>query len=128
MEVGKKTFVVKALILRVVDGDTMEVRVDALFGIQKLETIRLMGIDTPEIHSRSAPERIKAHEAKDWLKERVEGKQVWLRTWKEKEKFGRYLADIFFEDPAESEIPLESVNNEMIELGLGKPYFGGKKE
>ena len=42
----------KALINRVIDGDTVDVDIDLGFGIwMKDERIRVMGIDTPELRT-----------------------------------------------------------------------------
>ena len=43
----------RAKVIRVVDGDTVDVDIDLGFGIwQKNERVRIMGIDTPESRTR----------------------------------------------------------------------------
>jgi endonuclease YncB( thermonuclease family) len=73
------------------------------------------------------PERVKANQAKDWLQAKVEGKKVYLKTYKDKEKFGRYLAEVFMEDPSGKETLEPSINQAMVVLNLGVEYFGGKR-
>jgi micrococcal nuclease len=120
-----KAYTLKATVLRVIDGDTIEVRIDALFDIQVKKVVRLYGIDAPEVHSKIAENKTKAFDSKMWLKVKLEGKDVFLVSHKSKEKYGRYLAEIYLNDP---EISREhSVNQEMITLGLAVAYFGDKK-
>ena len=52
-------------ILRVVDGDTVDVDIDLGFGVwMHKERIRLYGIDTPESRTRDSVEKIFGFEAK----------------------------------------------------------------
>ena len=126
MKVSDKTYIVKATILKVIDGDTFHARAEGLFEAEHKLTFRMMGIDAPEIHSKNEVQKTLALESKDWLIREIEGKQVWLRTYKVKEKYGRYLADVFTTDPNVTES--ESVNVTMISKRLAKAYFGGKKD
>jgi len=50
-------FEYKIEILRVIDGDTVEARVDLGFHTFVVEKMRLWGINTPELHSRDEQER-----------------------------------------------------------------------
>ena len=53
-------------ILRVVDGDTVDVDIDLGFGVwMHKERIRLHGIDTPESRTRDKVEKIFGLEAKE---------------------------------------------------------------
>ena len=48
----------RAKVIRVVDGDTVDVDIDLGFGIwQKNERVRIMGIDTPESRTRDKIEK-----------------------------------------------------------------------
>jgi endonuclease YncB( thermonuclease family) len=47
--------------LRTVDGDTFRAELEIWQGIKKIETVRLLGIDTPELRG---PDRARALEAK----------------------------------------------------------------
>ena len=48
----------RAKVIRVVDGDTVDVDIDLGFGIwQKNERVRIMGIDTPESRTRDKVEK-----------------------------------------------------------------------
>jgi micrococcal nuclease len=100
----------------VYDGDTITVDVDLGFHIwARSEKIRLVGIDTPEVRGDERPEGLKS---RDWLRERIEGKTIILKTQKAgtgKGKYGRWLGEIFV--PGEA----QSLNSQMIDLGLAAP-------
>jgi micrococcal nuclease len=111
-------------IVRVVDGDTVDVDIDLGFGIWiKNERVRIMGIDTPESRTRDAVEKLFGLAAKKRLEELL-GEYSILRTMKpgkSDEKFGRILGD-FIEDGG------VIISNVLIKEGHSVPYFGGAKE
>jgi len=84
----------RAELLRVVDGDTIDVNVDLGFNITREIRLRLLGVDTHETYGVS-------HDSKEYQRGIEETKFVaeWLpdefiiRTEK-KGKYGRYLAEI----------------------------------
>tara|TARA_R110002126_G_scaffold280581_1_gene428078 strand:- start:3 stop:449 length:447 start_codon:yes stop_codon:yes gene_type:complete len=89
----------KAVIVRVIDGDTVDVDVDLGFGIwMKKERVRLYGIDTPESRTRDKVEKVFGLASKKRLKELL-GKKCVLKTFAardgedKKGKFGRILGD-----------------------------------
>ena len=113
---------------RVVDGDTVDVKIDLGFDIHHSARVRMMGIDTPESRTRNKAEKVLGLAAKDRLKELLRakaGKKVKIATSKEgKGKFGRILADIITIDKEGNEI---NCNSQLIEEGHARPYFGGSK-
>jgi micrococcal nuclease len=112
----------RARVLRVVDGDTVDLRIDLGFSVQIEQRVRLLGIDTPEINSPDPEKRVAALAAKAMLAELLpEQTFVTVVTEKDKtEKYGRYLARIYNEKVAD-------VAAALIDKGLGVPYFGGKR-
>ena len=89
----------RATIIKVVDGDTVDVDIDLGFGIiMKDERVRIMGIDTPESRTRDKVEKKFGLAAKVRLKELL-GKTCTLKTQINKDgedmkgKFGRILGD-----------------------------------
>ena len=85
----------KCKILRVVDGDTVDVDIDLGFDVWlRNQRIRLFGIDCPESRTRNKKEKLHGLLAKECVKKECQvGKTYILRT-KEKGKFGRWLGDI----------------------------------
>jgi len=113
-------------ILRVVDGDTVDVDIDLGFGIWlRNERVRIMGIDTPESRTRDKVEKVFGLAAKKRLKELL-GKTAILQTQVSKSgedlkgKFGRILGDFVTGDSTVTKI--------MIDEGYCVPYFGGSKD
>ena len=110
---------------RVVDGDTIDVRIDLGFDIHHSARVRMMGIDTPESRTRNLEEKALGLASKARLKELLKGKKIKLETSKEgKGKFGRVLADVITIDKEGNEI---NCNNQLIQEGHARPYFGGSK-
>lgn len=103
---------------RVVDGDTLDVIIDAGFKISLNQRIRLAYIDTPEIYRtpRDSDEYKKGIEAKQYIEKRMRehDNQFTIQTGKDTGKYGRYIGEIFFPD---SDI---SLNEDLINQGLAK--------
>ena len=85
----------KCNVVKVVDGDTVDVDIDLGFGVwMKDERVRIMGIDTPESRTRDLVEKKFGLAAKEKLTELLQGTPV-LKTQINKEgedmkgKFGR---------------------------------------
>lgn len=106
-----------AHITRAYDGDTVCAEVDLGFGMTTRQTFRLARINAPEVKGE---QKDKGVEARNFLRDRVLGRDVLIRTYKDgKEKYGRYLADIFYtpEDEVGFVKPV-CLNDEMVNKGL----------
>ena len=118
----------KCKILRVVDGDTVDVDIDLGFGVwMHKERVRMMGIDTPESRTRDKVEKAFGLASKDRLKELLPIGSISIlkteidRSGEDKKgKFGRILGDFFIEDKRATDI--------LIEEGHAVAYFGGSKD
>ena len=105
---------------RVVDGDTVDITIDLGFDIHYNTRVRMYGINAPESRTRDLEEKKRGLAAKDRLKELLDGKEVSIRTTKDKTgKFGRLLGEFFIGDV--------NINEQLIKEGHGVPYFGGKR-
>jgi len=116
----------KCNIIKVVDGDTVDVDIDLGFGIWlKNERVRIMGIDTPESRTRDKTEKKFGLASKAKLKSLL-GKTGVLKTQVNKNgedmkgKFGRILGDF--------QVGARMVTEILCEEGYAVPYFGGSKE
>lgn len=91
--------VLPARVARVIDGDTLEVRLAA----GERERVRLIGIDTPEDtreHEYFGPEATAA------TARRAGGRDVWLeRDVEERDRYGRLLAYVWLEIPRQGDEP-----------------------
>tara|TARA_B100002019_G_scaffold209656_1_gene182265 strand:+ start:1400 stop:1810 length:411 start_codon:yes stop_codon:yes gene_type:complete len=113
----------KCKILRVVDGDTVDVDIDLGFGIwMHKERVRLLGIDTPESRTRDKEEKKFGLLSKEYVKSRYPvGSMAILRTHKDKTgKFGRILGELVWED--------STINKIMVDEHYAVLYNGQSKE
>ena len=115
---GKHEFYTyQAKIISVYDGDTCTAVIDLGFRISFEIKLRLAGINTPELRGE---ERDKGLEARDFLGNLILNQKVVIKTYKDsQEKYGRYLADIYFIDSSGNQT---HVNQNMVDEGYAKPY------
>ena len=122
----------RATVVKVIDGDTVDVDIDLGFGIiLSDERVRIMGIDTPESRTRDKVEKKFGLAAKARLKSLL-GKTCTLKTQINKNgedmkgKFGRILGDFdVYDATTDSWKPVTQV---MINEGHAVPYMGGSKD
>ena len=122
----------KAHVVKVVDGDTVDVDIDLGFGIvMKDERVRIMGIDTPESRRSDKVEKLFGKAASARVKELLDD-DIILKTQiarngeDMKGKYGRILGDFIverFEDGRQ-----EMLTDILVEEGHAVAYFGGSKE
>ena len=111
-------------VLKVVDGDTIDVDIDLGFDISFTSRVRLAGIDTPESRTKDKDEKVLGLESKEYLKHLISSAStVVIRTEKmnSSEKYGRILGWLFL-DGAE-----KSVNEALIADGYAWDYTGATK-
>jgi len=117
-------------ILKVVDGDTVDVDIDLGFGVVLTdERVRIMGIDTPESRTRDKVEKVFGKAAKKALQDML-GKTSILKTQINRDgedmkgKFGRILGDFIVDRNGEE----CSVVQALVEDGHAVDYYGGSKD
>jgi micrococcal nuclease len=111
-------------VLRVVDGDTIDVDIDLGFDISFTSRVRLAGIDTPESRTTDKKEKVLGLEVKQRLKDILsKSSKIVIRTEKpdSTEKYGRILGWLFI-DGAE-----KSINEGLIADGYAWDYMGATK-
>ena len=110
----------RAIVTKIYDGDTITVAIDLGFKAwQKGMKLRLYGINTPEIRlgkKTNAKDKKRGLEAKAWLEDKILGKQVILRTHRDKQgKYGRWLAEVY---PADTALGSTSYNAQLVNKGM----------
>ena len=113
----------KCKILRIVDGDTVDVDIDLGFGVWlHKERVRMNGIDTPESRTSDKEEKVYGMLSKNFVKDTLPiGSMQTLRTHKDKTgKFGRILGDFLIEN--------KSLGDIMVDKSLAVRYNGENKE
>lgn len=101
-----------AKVSRVIDGDTIKVLINS-----KEETVRLIGIDSPEVLDERKPVQCFGKQASDKAKEILTGKTIILEldpTQKNRDEYGRLLRYIFLDDL--------NFNKSMISEGYVREY------
>jgi micrococcal nuclease len=114
-----------AKVLKVVDGDTVDLSIDLGFKIHHEIRVRLFGVNTPESRTKDLQEKALGLKAKqftqDWL---TNHKWVFVNTIPDKnDKYGRILAKIYssenINDPTTA-----CLNTDIIQSGYAREYYG----
>ncbi len=119
----------RVTVVGVVDGDTYKVR----FRSGAVENVRLLGIDTPEVHVENDPEEFEGipttddgrawlrdwgHKSSEFARTKVAGKTVTIRTDPQADRrgsYGRLLVYVYVSDG-------KSVNELLVEQGYARLY------
>lgn len=120
-------YVRSATVLRIVDGDTVDLDIDLGWGIHVTGAegrCRLFGINTPETYGvkKDSAEYKAGMAAKERLAELIpEGSTVWLHSHKGRGKYGRYVA-VLWSTPVNCGTVEASVNYALWAEGLAELY------
>lgn len=98
----------RAYVLRAVDGDTIEARIDG-----RLEDVRYIGVDTPETVKPGTPVQCFGHRASDFNRHLVDGRRLRL-------VFGAERRDVYGRLLAYAYIGHRLVNAELVRRGLAR--------
>jgi micrococcal nuclease len=123
-------YIYKAELIRVIDGDTVELIIDLGFDTLRKERFRLYGIDAPEMNTA------KGKEAKAWLigvlgpYGAIYVQTIQHNTKAKRDKYGRFLA-VLFDDtsdmqasgPINTRVSPASINAKMIAEGHAKERY-----
>jgi len=107
-------------VIKVYDGDTITIASKLPFDASPLYrlSVRLNGIDTPEIKGKTADEKQAAREARDALAGLIMNKVVRLENI-QSEKYGRILANVYIGEL--------HINKWLIDNRYAVAYDGGTK-
>ena len=110
----------KGIVIKVYDGDTITIASKLPYETSPLYrfSVRLNGIDCPEIKSKDENEKECAKIAKKEMNDLIMNKMVILKNV-QTEKYGRILADVYIGDL--------HLNQYLIEKRLAVTYDGGTK-
>lgn len=112
--------ITRGKVVKVYDGDTITVAAKLPFIDSPIYrfAVRLSGIDSPEIRTSNVNEKKHAIISRDALNEFIGNRMVEIKNVST-EKYGRILADIYYEGVF--------VNQWMVEQGYAVAYDGGTK-
>jgi micrococcal nuclease len=109
-----------AIYVRNYDGDTITFDLPGLHPIigEKI-SIRVNGIDTPEINGKCEKEKYDAKQARELVADILgDAEQITLKNM-ERGKYFRIAADVIVDG--------ESLADMLVEMGMAISYIGGKK-
>jgi len=121
-------YIYKAELIRVVDGDTVDLIIDLGFDTQRKERFRLYGVDAPEMNT------LAGKAAKAWLigvlgpYGAIYVQTLQHKTKAKRDKYGRFLAVLYGFYPVLSSLDGPKVNHcsfnaEMIRDGHAKERY-----
>ena len=106
-------------VLRVVDGDTVDVRIDLGFKVHFNVRVRLYGLNAPETRTRDKKEKIRGLAAKERLEELCKDGRIIVKSHGVG-KFGRCLGEL-------KTTSGRNINMVLIAEGHATEYYGGKR-
>lgn len=119
----EKTFgnAIVSEVTSIYDGDTFRVNIAGYPDIVGHRvSVRVFGIDTPEIKGKCQAEKDAAQKAKQFTVEKLRsGKKIELRNLR-RDKYFRLLAEVYVDNNSLAEM--------LIKAGLAIPYDGGTKK
>ncbi len=107
-------------VIRIIDGDTIVVRVHPWLGVFIETRVRLAGIDAPELRGRCESEIVLAGRARDRLAELLAAGVARLDDIRHDKYGGRVRARVLGVDGAD-------VGAMLVAAGLARPYHGERR-
>ena len=113
------TYLYKAKVSNVVDGDTLLLAIDLGFDVFKEQRVRLSQINTPELKTP------KGQEAKNYVLEQLAKVEFVMVKTNKIDIYGRFLGDIFYDptnNKSKDKVFLEGIylNEELVRVGLAE--------
>jgi micrococcal nuclease len=105
-------------IVKIIDGDTIDVIINLGFYISIKHRVRLKDIDAAEIRTLDLEEKAQGLAAKVWLEEQLSREGEWIIETTKEDKYGRILGTLYLVgDPV-------TINERMLNEGIAEPYSG----
>jgi micrococcal nuclease len=104
----------KAILNRIVDGDTIDVDIDLGFDVKIKQRVRLYGINTPEVRTKDLKEKQKGIEATEYLRKILPKEFIIQTILNKRGKYGRVLGIIWVNE--------ENINEKMVTEGYATKY------
>lgn len=115
--------IVLALVTGAYDGDTIQVEAAIWPNLTWTGSVRVLGVDTPEIRGECEAEEELAISARDYVRTLLTDKTVRLTKVEDDKYGGRVVAKVYFRED-EAWIDLA---DRLIEQHLGRAYLGGAR-
>ena len=116
---------VRADVLSVYDGDTFTARAYIWPGHVVEVSIRIRGIDTPEIRGKCDREKALALFVRDFVREKILNTQVRLKNIRLGKYAGRVIADVYYPAAPNRQDNLAAI---LLIQGYARAYDGGSRQ
>jgi len=104
-------------IVKIIDGDTIDVIINLGFYISINQRVRLKDIDAAETRTKDLKEKAEGLMAKEWLEKELSKPGEWIIETTKDDKYGRILGTLYLVgEPV-------TVNERMINDGIARPYM-----
>lgn len=118
-EVSPTPYYYRATLDEVLDGDTLKLTLDLGFEISATVTVRLVGINSPELNTA------KGKRVREYIQKRLARANLVVQTEK-REKYGRYLARVYYHRTYAEFTDMLAygrlLNEELLEQKLARRY------
>jgi micrococcal nuclease len=111
---------VAARLVEITDGDSFKAVAAVWPGMEINVTVRLRGLDAPELRGKCFRERRLAKRARHRLAQLLDAGEIRLVNVSGGKYYGRVLADVVLADGRD-------ISAMMLESGFAVPYAGGKR-
>lgn len=117
----------RAIVIRVIDGDSVVAFVDKGAHTYSIMKLRLAGIDAPEMRPRvgtqeqRSAEKVLAAKATNRLRELIDGEEIIIQTEKTG-KFGRWLCHIYLPDDTKTANTVLLEEGHAVKYGTPRPW------
>lgn len=112
LSVPLQLYVFNCTVVKVVDGDTLDCDIDLGLHCHRIERVRLLRVNAPEMTGASREAGLASKKfVEDWLT----GQQVIIKTYKS-DAFGRYLAEVWRTSDG------ASLNDALLDGGWATPF------
>lgn len=113
-----------ARLLSITDGDTIKVQATIWPNLYKETSVRIYGIDTPEIHGKCEQEKSLAASAREFVADKLTTADAIFIQNVTKDKYGnRVVADVLYKKNNRT----YNMAKELIKQNLAVEYFGKTK-
>lgn len=112
--------VYRCKVLRVIDGDTVELEIDLGLKVKCVSPVRLFGIDSPEVVGEEKVLGIVSKEGLIKLIEEFSEDGTVFATFQKGKTFDRWIATLFVMKPLNGVLTSVILNDEMVVRGFAE--------
>ena len=113
---------ISARAMRVIDGDSIVISAHLWLNLYQETVLRLAHVDAPELRGKCPEEKVKAEEAKQFVRSWIEGSDTLTIHDVQPDKFGGRVVGCIVNERN------ENLGQLLLARGLARPYKGGRRD